>query len=100
MRRPFIGIQGTVLHQVDRKHRGIMIRHNLVIITMDHQYRDGDLLEILSEIRLREGEDRQERIHGGQPEPDRADKSRVNGRNKEHQERKHDHDFSHPRTFS
>jgi hypothetical protein len=51
-----IGLQRSVLQQFCRQGTGRHIGNDLIVFAMHHQHRHGDLLEVFSEIGLREGD--------------------------------------------
>src|SRR5229473_421956 len=57
VRKALVGFQCAILQQLCRQRSRIGIRHDLVVIAMHHQDRHSDLLQVLGEVRLREGDD-------------------------------------------
>src|SRR5262252_4157086 len=54
---PWVDLQRRVLHQLRREPRRRADRHDLIVVTVEHQRRHIDLGEIRGEIGLREGFD-------------------------------------------
>ena len=57
MRKAFVGFQGAVPQQLCRQRSRIGVRHDLVVIAVHDQDWHRDLLQIVGEVRLGEGDD-------------------------------------------
>ena len=57
VREALVGLERAVLQQLRRQRPGIGIRHDLVVLAVHHQGRHVDLLQVLGEVGLGEGND-------------------------------------------
>ena len=57
MREARVGLQRAVLEELRGQRRGVRVGHDLVVVAVHHQHRHRDLLEVLGEVGLREGDD-------------------------------------------
>src|SRR5690606_20620240 len=53
----FISIEFPIFDQFSRQLTGIIIRDNLIVIAMNHQYRDGYSFLVFSKVGLRKSND-------------------------------------------
>src|SRR3954468_19841302 len=53
----FVCLQRAVLHELGGQRSGVGVGNDLVVVAVHHQYRHRDLLEVLGEIGLGEGND-------------------------------------------
>src|SRR6266511_3422361 len=57
VRESFVCLQRAVLHELGGQRSGVGVGNDLVVIAVHHQDRHRDLLEVLGEIGLGEGDD-------------------------------------------
>src|SRR3984957_12527552 len=57
VRQTLVNLQRTVLQELGSQRACVGERHDLVILAMHHQNRNGDLLEVFGEVGLRQGLD-------------------------------------------
>ena len=52
-----VGLERPVLHELRGQRPGVGVGHDLVVVAVHHQDRHRDLLQVLGEVGLREGDD-------------------------------------------
>src|ERR1700729_2186952 len=57
VRKALVDLQRAILQELGGKRAGVGKRHDLVVLAVHHQHRNGNLLKVFGEVGLRQGLD-------------------------------------------